>query len=206
MINIKRIVCTSCEENCYLIDDGKVGILFDPGSDSDKILRVIEKLEIPYIFLTHCHYDHIESVEAVKKAKNSKVVATAECSKNITDSKKNVSLFFGNAISLEPAEIILDDTDILKTALGKILCIKTPGHTECSACFMIENNLFSGDTLFKLTVGRWDLPTGDERTLKKSIKEKLYTLDDKTRVFPGHGEPTTIEYEKKHNLFLKADK
>ncbi len=206
MINIKRIVCTSCEENCYLIDDGKIGILFDPGSDSDKILRVIEKLEIPYIFLTHCHYDHIESVEAVKKAKNSKVVATAECSKNITDAKKNVSLFFGNAISLEPAEIILDDTDILKTALGKILCIKTPGHTECSACFMIENNLFSGDTLFKLTVGRWDLPTGDERTLKKSIKEKLYTLDDKTRVFPGHGEPTTIEYEKKHNLFLKADK
>lgn len=205
MMEIKKIINSDCEENCFLLHNGKSGILIDPGSDSEKILAECENIEIPYILLTHCHSDHISSVEFFKKAKKSKVAATAECSRYIQDAKMNVSVFFGAPMNLEEADIILEDNEIFSTPVGYIKCIKTPGHTDCSACFLIENILFSGDTLFKLSVGRWDLPTGNEKNLRNSIKNKLYVLEESTEVFPGHGEKTTIGYEKKNNFFIRAE-
>ncbi len=204
-MEIKKIVCSLCEENCFLLTDGNTGILVDPGSDGEKILKETEEIEIPYIILTHCHYDHVDSLELIKKIKKSKVISTAECSEFLSDSRLNVSLYFGDPKRIEKSDIILEDGEIFSSPLGEIKCIKTPGHTDCSACFLIEGKLLSGDTLFKLTVGRWDLPTGNEEKLKNSIKNKLYSLDEMIEVFPGHGEKTTIGYEKKHNLFIKAE-
>ena len=81
--------------------------------------------------------------------------------------------------------------------------MKTPGHTNCSTCFLFGDNLISGDTLFQRNVGRWDLPTGDGRILVNTIKNKIFNLDEDINVYPGHGSKTSIGYEKKFNLFIK---
>ena len=82
-----------------------------------------------------------------------------------------------------------------------IKCIYTPGHTDCSVCFLAENSLFSGDTLFFESVGRWDFETGNFQELENSVRNKLYSLPDDTKVYPGHGRQTSIGYEKKNGFF-----
>ena len=185
--------------------NGKIGIIIDPGSDKEKILKECEEIDIKYILLTHCHYDHIESVNEIKKIKNSKVISSENCKNNMNDSVINGSFLFGCSVSFEPSDEIIYDNQILKTEVGEIKCISTPGHTDCSVCFIIENHVFSGDTLFKLSIGRCDLKTGNIIEIEKSIKERLYLLDEDFIVHPGHGSDTTIGYEKKHNLYFKAE-
>lgn len=205
-MNIKRIVNSNCEENCYLIYEGNNGVLIDPGSDGDKILKECEEIDVQYILLTHCHYDHIEALDKIRNEKKSVVISSENCVKNMTDSVINASLFFGNSVSFKPADKVISDNEIIKTSVGDIKCIYTPGHTDCSACFLINEHLFSGDTLFKLSIGRCDLKTGNMSEIEKSIREKLYTLDEDIIVHPGHGSDTTIGYEKKHNLYFKVEK
>ena len=84
-----------------------------------------------------------------------------------------------------------------------VKCIYTPGHTNCSVCYLFGKEMFCGDTLFLRNCGRWDLPTGNEEDLRKSVKEKIYTLDENIILHPGHGEDTSIGYEKKFNFYIK---
>ena len=130
-----------------------------------------------------------------------KTSALLVCSKNCADNIKNPminlsQMGLGYKIIAKDAEIVLDDNEDFKIDGINVKCIYTPGHTNCSACFMVENEIFCGDTLFLRNCGRWDLPTGDEMTLVKSVKEKIYTLDENINLHPGHGEKTTIGYEK----------
>lgn len=205
-MKIKKIVSFESDQNCYLLYEGKSGVLIDPGADCEKILRECEGIDIKYILLTHCHYDHLESLEDIRKIKNSKVVSSENCRSNMQNENINVSVHFGNPVSFKPSDIVLGDGEILNTDIGDIKCIYTPGHTSCCVCFLKENHLFSGDTLFRINVGRWDLPTADMNELINSIKNKLYKLDDEFLVHPGHGSDTTIAHEKKYNLYVKADK
>lgn len=205
-MEIKKIVSFECDENCYLLKSGNKGILIDPGFDFEKILKECEDIEIPYIFLTHCHYDHVKSCANMKREKQSKIVSSEKCSSNMKDKVINASYLFGREESYMPADIFLKDNEIFNTFLGDIRCIYTPGHTDCSVCFFINDHIFTGDTLFKLSIGRWDLATGDGGELIESIKNKIYTLDENISVHPGHGEDTEIGYEKKHNLYIRADK
>lgn len=205
-MEIKKIVSFLCEENCWLLYNDKEGILIDPGFDTEKILRECDGIDISFILLTHSHYDHIKSLKNIIDLKKSKVVSTLECSKNIGNKITNASYLFESDEVFEPSDIILYDNEILNTSIGDIKCIKTPGHTDCGACYLIENHLFSGDTLFKLSIGRWDLETGNEEILVNSIRNKLYKLDDDIIIHPGHGEDSYIGYEKKHNLYVKAEK
>ena len=111
---------------------------------------------------------------------------------------------FGEILSLECVDKTVSDGDEFKIGDILVKCIKTPGHTSCSTCYLIEDNLFSGDTIFLRTTGRWDLPTGDFGVLGNSIKDKIYTLDENLTVYPGHGEKTSVGYEKKFNMFVKG--
>lgn len=206
-MNIERIVSVDNNQNCYIVyDDSLEGIVIDPGSDGEEIFDKIKKLgiRIKYILLTHCHYDHIEGLGILRKLTGAEVVASFECNLGIQSASINLSMLFSDQISEEPADLIINDSDIIKAGNMEIKVITTPGHTKGGVCFLIDNELFSGDTLFLRSVGRTDFPGGSSATLIKSIKEKLYTLDDDTIVHPGHGNDTKINYEKRYNMFVKA--
>ncbi|MCH5186675.1 MAG: MBL fold metallo-hydrolase [Oscillospiraceae bacterium] len=192
------------DENCYILVNGKEAVAIDPGYDNaDGIVKAAGDAKIKYILLTHCHYDHISAVPELVRITGAKIAATPECAANTADRRINLTeAGLGRAIEIKDAQIISDE-DIELCGM-KIKVLKTPGHTSCGTCFLIENNLFSGDTLFLRNIGRWDLPTGDEETLKKSIKEVLYSLDEDIRVHPGHGAETTIGYEKKYNFVCRG--
>lgn len=206
-MNIERIVSVDNNQNCYIVyDDSLEGIVIDPGSDGEEIFDKIKKLgiRIKYILLTHCHYDHIEGLGILRKLTGAEVVASFECNLGIQSASINLSMLFSDQISEEPADLIINDSDIIKAGNMEIKVITTPGHTKGGVCFLIDNELFSGDTLFLRSVGRTDFPGGSSDTLIKSIKEKLYILDDDTIVHPGHGNDTKIDYEKRYNMFVKA--
>ena len=204
----KSIFHNETSENTYLLydEETKNAVIIDPGCKIEKIENLIEEngVKVKYILLTHCHYDHIESLIPLKEKTGAKIVTGDNGSKNIGDINKNLSTYaLGYPISGIKSDVILSDYETLALDSLNIKCIYTPGHTDCCVCYLCENELFAGDTLFLRSVGRWDLPTGDFPTLEKSIKEKLYTLPDEINVHPGHGGSTTIGYEKKYNFCVK---
>lgn len=203
MINVKKIVSIEMDQNCFLVyGDDKKGVLIDPGLDTLKILKVIEEscVSAEYILLTHSHFDHSFSVQELRGHK--KLVCSKNCSHNITRQSRNLSAAFGQPFELEEADVILSDGEKLTVGEMEITAIETPGHTDGGMCYLIGNMLFSGDTLFKRTVGRSDFPTGDGDVLVNSVKTKLFSLPDETEVFPGHGENTSVGYEKKFNMYV----
>ena len=204
----KSIFHNETNENTYLVydEETKNGIIIDPGCKIENIEQMILEngVNLEYILLTHCHNDHIESLIPLKEKTGAKIVTGDKGSKNIGDTKKNLTLYgLDYPISDIEADIILNDGETLTLDSLNIKCIYTPGHTECCVCYLCCNELFSGDTLFLRSIGRWDLPTGDFKTIERSIKEKLYTLPDETAVHPGHGDSTSIGYEKKYNFCVK---
>lgn len=197
-MEIKKIVSYEMDQNCYLLTENGFGILIDPGLDTLKIMKETEDITINYILLTHCHFDHLYSLNKIRGEK--KVVGTKNCSFNMI--RPEISLAGSEAIPDASCDIKMEDGEEMDFDGIRIKCIHTPGHTNGSCSYLIENNLFSGDTLFLNSVGRWDLPTGNLDVLKDSIKNKLYKLSDDINVFPGHGEKTTIGNEKKYNGFI----
>lgn len=196
-------------ENTYIVYDENTlnGFVIDPGYNADKIIKAAadDNIKIKYIFITHCHYDHIEYMEELREKTGAELVSGDKAGINITDPDINLSISgLGYALSAKKPEIILKDREKFSIDGMEIECIYTPGHTNCSVCYLIENDMFCGDTLFLRNCGRWDLPTGNEETLIKSVKEKIYTLDENINLHPGHGESTTIGYEKKFNFFIKG--
>ena len=206
-MNIKIINNYKTDENTYIVyDENGIGFVIDPGNSHEEIIKFCQNsgIIIDKIILTHCHYDHIEYLEQLRENTKADLICSKNCSKNIQNERINLSIYgLGKEIKAKEAQIILNDNDKIKIGDMEVLCIYTPGHTNCSACFIVENNVFSGDTLSLRNCGRWDLPTGDENTLINSIKEKLYTLNEEYIVYPGHGSKTTIGYEKKYNLYVR---
>ncbi|MCI8979224.1 MAG: MBL fold metallo-hydrolase [Clostridia bacterium] len=198
------------DENTYIVYDEntKNGLVIDPGYNCDGILKAAsdDELNIKYILITHCHYDHISDLEELRERTKAPLVSSKWGSVNIGNPDINHSVLgLGYALSAKKSEIILNDNEELTLDSIKIKCIYTPGHTNCGVSYLINGKkLFVGDTLFLRSIGRSDLPTGDSETLVSSIKNKLYTLDDEIDVFTGHGSVTTIGYEKKFNMFVKG--
>ncbi len=197
-MEIKKIVSYEMDQNCYLIKENGFGILVDPGLDGEKILKETENVEVNYILLTHCHFDHLYSLNKIRGSK--KVIGTQNCSLNMI--RPEVSLCNEESLPIASCDIEIKDGEEINLDGIKAKCIFTPGHTNGSCCYLIKDKLFSGDTLFLRNIGRCDLPTGDFSELEKSIKEKIYKLDDEIVVYPGHGEETKIGFEKKFNAFF----
>ncbi len=196
----KKLENYSNGENTYIIKDEKTSdaVVIDPGFGGIDI----SDINIKYILLTHTHYDHISDIVFLRENTDAKIVCSREGSKNLKNKNINLTeLGLGYKIE-EAADIILSDGEELEFSDIGFKCIYTPGHTSCSCCYLTGDKLYSGDTLFLRSVGRWDLPSGDENTLVNSIKTKLYTLPDEIKVYPGHGDETSIGYEKKYNLFI----
>jgi glyoxylase-like metal-dependent hydrolase (beta-lactamase superfamily II) len=195
-MEIKTIKSEVMDQNCYLLANGKDAVLIDPGEDTFKILSEIQGYNVKYILLTHCHFDHLYSLAELKGQKT--VLGSFNLIKNITNPKIT---FLSRRRNLDgKIDGFFKDGEIKNLCGIDIQCIYTPGHTDCSCCFLAENCLFSGDTLFFESVGRWDFETGDYEELKKSI-QKLYNLPDETVVYTGHGRSTTIGHEKEKGYF-----
>lgn len=198
------------DENTYIVYDEntKNGIVIDPGYKCDGIMKAAadDGIVIKYIFITHCHYDHISDLEPLRERTGAQLVSSRYGSVNIGDPDINHSVSgLGYALSAKKSDIILQDNEEFDLDGLHVKCIYTPGHTNCGACYLFNNEkLFVGDTLFLRSVGRHDLPTGNLDELVNSVKNKLYTFDDEIEVFPGHGEQTSIGYEKKFNMFIKG--
>ena len=209
-IRIGCYVVGMVQTNFYFLhlEGEKETIVFDPADYGKEIYDELTRqgLEIKAIFLTHGHFDHIMGVKALKEACGAPVYASALEKDLLTDPYLNTSAQYGRPCVVEPDHWLIDGETV--TAAGITLrMISTPGHTEGSCCYYIEETggdpiLLSGDTLFENSVGRTDLPTGDMHDIVESIRTKLYKLPDNTQVYTGHGGSTTIEHEKKYNYFV----
>ena len=208
-MQIHEIVVGPLKTNCYIVtSDMNHAVIIDPGFDAEKIAAKVNELgaKPKFMLLTHGHFDHILALDDVREHYEVKACIGTNEKQVITSPELNLTGgFLGEAISME-ADIYLNDGDELTIAGMKVKAIEVPGHTPGGTCyyFVDENVLFSGDTLFAGSVGRTDFPGGSGRALFLGIKDKLYALPDEVRVFPGHGDDTTIGYEKIHNPFVQA--
>ncbi len=206
-LKIGRIVLGICQTNCYFVyEEGKSQvILFDPADQGEYLYHKLEEkgFQVEAILLTHGHFDHIWGLEALKNLSGAKVYAYEGEKELCEDASLNVSKGAGRACTVKADEYVKDGAEI--TVAG-ITCrlIATPGHTEGSCCYYFEDDkiLISGDTLFQESVGRTDLPTGSMSKLVRSVRERLMILPEDVKVYPGHGETTTIGYEKENNPFI----
>lgn len=206
-LKIGRIVLGMCQTNCYFAyEEGSSKVMvFDPADKGDYIYNGLKDkgFFVEAILLTHGHFDHIWGVEQLKERSGAKVYAYEGERELCEDAVLNVSKGAGRVCIVKADEYVKDGEEIVAAGICCKL-IATPGHTAGSCCYYFENDkiLISGDTLFQESVGRTDLPTGSMSMLVRSIKERLLLLPEDVKVYPGHGESTTIGYEKKYNPFL----
>ncbi len=207
-IKIGRMVLGVCQTNCYFLyrEDSKECIFVDPADQGGNIYKAMTKngFKIAAVLLTHGHFDHIWGTKELCELSGAKLYALDAEKELLKDARKNVSSQAGRAYTTD-ADIYLKDGDELTIADMTFQVIATPGHTAGGCCYYFKEAgfLVSGDTLFQDSVGRTDFPTGSMGTLVRSIKEKLFVLPDETKVYPGHGDNTTIGYEKKYNPFCQ---
>lgn len=187
--------------NIYVVADEntKEGIVIDPSGAIKEIVNYIENMEIKlkYIVLTHCHADHVAGIRALRKEyPRVPLIINEDDKEGLADASLNMSEYIGIENNFPDADILVKDGDAITFGDTVAYVIHTPGHTAGSMCLLIEDALFSGDTLFKGTYGRTDLKSGSEREIMWSIKDKLLKLPDDTLVYPGHGFITKIGDEK----------
>ena len=196
------------ETNCYIIVDEtqKKAIVIDPAGAVPKIIEILDTLgaELVYIYLTHCHADHINGVNELKKEKGGKVLIHRKGRENLENRVPVLAEYIGLPPIYVKEDSIVDDDDILHVGDLEFRVIYTPGHTDDGTSLYCEKEemLFSGDTLFKGAWGRVDLPTSDFDSIMNSIINKLLILPENTIVYPGHGKPTRIGDEKP--IYLEA--
>ncbi|MBR6461027.1 MAG: MBL fold metallo-hydrolase [Verrucomicrobia bacterium] len=195
-------------ENCffYVDDTSKHGFIIDPGAQAEKLLGMIREKGwiIEKILLTHGHFDHIGAVNEIRTALNIPVLAYKSDDDYLRDPEWNLSPSFGLSIIIENAETIVDG-QIIRLDSDPAFSLKviyTPGHTTDSVIYYSERDhaAFVGDTIFKDSIGNYQLPGGNFAAIQKSIMERVFTLPDDTVLYSGHTEQTTVGTEKRRYL------
>lgn len=196
---IKAIPAGIYDANCYIVMDEKTkdAVVLDPGGDGEMLERAIKDMgaNVKSILLTHGHMDHVGGVEYL----SDKLNVPFYISKIDEEYMEKDNYVFG---SIRNANGYLEDGNELSFGSLNIKVIATPGHTKGGLCFLIEDKLFTGDTLFQGSIGRTDFIGGSFPEIINSIKTKLLPLGDEIEVYPGHGPKSSIGYEKGYNVYL----
>ncbi|MBQ0083796.1 MAG: MBL fold metallo-hydrolase [Clostridiales bacterium] len=204
-MEFKTLVLGSNQTNCYLLWDNNCAVVIDPAEPDSELLQFCENnrdKKYKYILLTHCHFDHIGGLIEAKRALDAPILIGENESEGLQTSDINLSGKWCERVVTARPDRTLADGEEIDLGNEKITVMDTPGHTKGSVCYLLTDRIYSGDTLFNLSVGRYDLPTSSVRALLRSLK-KLGALDFNYKIFAGHGEETTLFYEKKYNEFFR---
>ena len=204
MIKIHTLMLGSYQTNCYIVHDeaAKTCAVIDPGYSPERVLEFVDKLglSVETILLTHGHFDHVGGVEAIVKEAN---CALWMQEGDYTQFKNPQNDFFYPIHDCDFTEVrFCEDEEQIHAGGLTFTALETPGHTWGSVCYLCENAMFSGDTLFAGSCGRTDLPGGDWQTIMLSL-ERLAELEGDYNVYPGHGEATTLDRERNTNPYMR---
>ncbi|MBO4903836.1 MAG: MBL fold metallo-hydrolase [Lachnospiraceae bacterium] len=205
-LKVGKMVLGMVETNCYFIYDPETmeAVVIDPAKDGLYEKLADNDIKVRGILLTHGHFDHIMGVHSLAEKSGCKVYALTAEDELCRNAYLNSSEQIRRPYTVEP-DILLTDQDEIEIAGIKFKVFATPGHTIGSCCYYIESEkwLFSGDTLFRGSIGRSDLPTGSGEDIMNSVQKLIETFDDDVKVYPGHGDSTTIEFEKNYNPYVR---
>ena len=200
---IKTYIEPPIDNNNYLIIDenSKEAALIDCSAVDENINKELENndAKLKYILLTHGHFDHIAGIRPNPEVK---VVMHKADLGWLNKVNQYLPMFGMPEMTVPEIDVFVEDGNVIKLGDIEIKVIHTPGHTQGGVCYLMEDNLFSGDTIFRESVGRCDLEGGNFDQIVESIENKIFTLPPETLIYPGHGRMTSVGWEKEHNRFL----
>lgn len=208
MMQIETIVVGPIETNCYVASDRASGeaVVIDAGDDADLILDYLrrENLTVKYILNTHGHFDHTQANDALRAATGAPLAIHADDAELLQSPERVSAGMMIDAVGCRAPEILLHNGDTVDFGPYHLHVIYTPGHTRGGCCFyeVDEKVCFTGDTLFRGSIGRTDLYGGDHAALLKSVRDRLKLLGDDTVIYPGHGPSSVMSIERRRNPYL----
>ena len=203
-MNIDCIETGNCYTDTYLIIDGNDAIVIDPGDDFEILNLRLSKLgaTAKYVLITHGHFDHIGAVARFADSGAKVYISKIDYDMFVKPDNNVNNEFFGKSVQPFVADVLVEDGDKFRLCNHDFTVMATPGHTPGGVCYVMDDNcIFSGDTLFRLSIGRTDFPLCSHSDLMKSIK-RLFALNGDYAVCPGHGASTMLDFERKNNPYV----
>ena len=205
MAKILTLVVGQLHTNCYILQSETDAIIVDPGAEPERILQMVKDIGVTpsRILVTHCHFDHVLGVDKLRGSLKIPFMIHRGDLATLLSMQARTRSFMGFDVPPPPrVDSYVNDGDTLSLGAEGVHVLHTPGHSPGSVSLSCEGFVLTGDALFNQSIGRTDLPGGDLDTLLNSIREKLFTLEDSTVVYPGHGPETSIGDEKLANPFV----
>lgn len=212
---LKTFIEPPIGNNNYLIidEESKEAALIDCSAIDKDIENAVKEngAKLKYILLTHGHFDHVAGIRpnmgltalyGENGSEHAQIVMHKADLGWLNKVNQFMPMFGMPEMTIPKVDVFVNDGDILKLGSSEIKVIHTPGHTQGGVCYLVDGKLFSGDTIFRESVGRCDLEGGDFDQIVESIENKIFTLSPETLIYPGHGKMTSVEWEKEHNRFM----
>ena len=205
MAKLHTLVVGRLQTNCYILQSDSTALIIDPGDEPERIVRFLDDIAVrpSKIIATHTHFDHVLGVNAIRAKLNIPFLIHRDDLSMLESMQSRVRQFMGFSVPPPPkVDQFLADGESITIGHDTVKVLHTPGHSPGSISLAGRDYVLTGDALFNQSIGRTDLPGGDLTTLVRSITDRLFSLDDETIVYPGHGPETSIGDEKLTNPFV----